>query len=155
MRLLRLLFVVALCTAILGPLKTVASSNSSPQHIAWLTYESPNATPPEYWNGTQTGNYNYDFFLSIDALGDDTRSMYWAHQFRFRDSGDFPVGVGYTGFQVLADGTRAVVFSIWGGEGDSANYPYCAQYGQQANNSAHCITEFDWQTGRTYRFRVW
>jgi len=137
---------------LLGSAVSARDPSTPPQHIVELPYSINSNSLPKYWNGTQTGYYNFDYGVTVDAVSPNTQFMFWANHFYFKNrqgSG----GQGYTGLQQRAGGERVVIFSLWGATIDPSN-THCKQ-GEELGAVASCIMPYDWKVGHRYRFRLW
>ena len=77
---------------------------------------------PSYYDGKQTGFYNFDFPFQLSKVGADMAGTFWANNFAFKGSdgpGALPAnhvgGVqgGYLGLQVLDATQNVAIFSLW------------------------------------------
>jgi len=106
---------------------------------------------PSYWNNTQQGFYNLDYFITINK---EAPNYFWAHQFRFLE-GDG----GYMGLQTSADfkgeTTKIALFSIWKAI-DAAPAPdgIAEPFGHEGSGYS-CRIKYNWIEGRQYRIRLW
>jgi Domain of unknown function (DUF3472) len=123
-----------------------------PQHIVEIPYKFKSASLPTYWSGTQTGHYNFDYHVSIDKMSSGVNSMFWANHFYFGNRSGSG-GQGYTGLQILHNGDKTAIFSIWGATIDPSNSN--CQQGHELGAVASCIMPYDWKVGHKYRFRIW
>ena len=117
----------------------------SPQHLASAQFNYPELT------GDKSGNYNLDFFLTIDK---ESPTYYWALQFYFVDG-----KIGYMGLQTTTtargDDEKIALFSIWDSKkAESAPNGSSEAYSHEGSGFSTRI-KYNWQEGKQYRVRVW
>ena len=106
----------------------------------------PGAPPGVYvWlNWPDEDNTNYDIDIKIETELPDTKTIFWAHKFLFKNGPG-----GYIGLQIV-EGKPKAIFSISEAVEGSQG---CETFSGEGTG-VRCLIDYAWKPGKTYRLRV-